>query len=135
VSNVIDFLERFGRDAELRHASDEDVEAALKQAGIEPALQIAIVGKDQSALERLLGADTNVCCLVNKPDDEEEEEEDDVEEEDEDEDEDEDDEDEIDDDDEDEDEDDDEDEDEDEDDEDDEEENMKSLNRVVERVA
>jgi len=128
VSNVIDFLERFGRDAELRHASVEDVEAALKQAGIEPAVQLAIVSKDQNALERLLGADTNVCCLVDKPD---EEEDDDVEE-DEDED-DEDDEDEFEDDEDDEDDDEDEEEDEDEDDE--EEKNMKSLNRVLERVA
>jgi hypothetical protein len=125
VSNVIDFLERFGRDAELRHASEEEVDLALVLAGIDPTLRAAIVGKDQSALERLLGADTNVCCLINKPDDEEEEE-DDVEEEDEDED----DEDDFEDDDEDEDDEDDEDEDE-----DDEEENMKSLGRVVERVA
>ena len=131
MSNVIDFLERFGRDAELRHASDEDVEAALKQAGIEPAVRLAIVGKDQRALEQLLGADTNVCCLINK-DDEEEEEDDDVEEDEDDEDED----DEFDeDDDEDEDDEDDEDEDEDEDEDDDEEKNVKSLNRVVERVA
>jgi hypothetical protein len=126
---VIDFLERFGRDAELRHASDEDVETALKQAGIEPAVRLAIVSKDQGALERLLGADTNVCCLVNKPDEEEEEEDDDV---DEDEDEDEDEDDEFEDDDED---DEDEDEDEDEDDEEEEEKNLKSLNRVVDRVA
>ena len=127
MSNVIDFLERFGRDAELRHASDEDVEAALKQAGIEPAVRLAIVGKDQRALEQLLGADTNVCCLINKDDEEEEEDDDAEEDEDEDED------DEFD---EDEDEDeDDEDEDEDEDEDDEEEKNVKSLNRVVERVA
>jgi hypothetical protein len=126
---VIDFLERFGRDAELRHASDEDVETALKQAGIEPALRLAIVGKDQIELERLLGADTNVCCLINKPDDEEEEDDDvdeDEEDDEDDEDEDEDEDDEFDDDEDDED-------DEEEEDEDDEEEN--SLNRVVERVA
>jgi hypothetical protein len=131
VSNVIDFLERFGRDAELRHASDEDMDVALTQAGIEPALRLAIAGKDQGALERLLGADTNVCCLINKPDDEEEEDDDVDEDEDEDEDDDDDDDDEF----EDDDEDDEDDEDEDEDEDDEEEENMKSLNRVVERVA
>jgi hypothetical protein len=74
VSNVIDFLERFGQDAELRYASDADVEAALREAGLDPAVRTAIVDKDQGALERLLGADTNVCCLINKPDEEEEEE-------------------------------------------------------------
>jgi hypothetical protein len=127
VSNVIDFLERFGRDAELRYASAEDVEAALQQSGIEPAVRLAIVGKDQDALERLLGADTNVCCMINKPDDEEEEEEDDEEE-----DEDEDDED-FDEDDEDEDEDDEEDEDEDED--EDDVENVNAGEPVRDRAA
>ena len=86
MSNVIDFLERFGRDAELRDASVDAVEEAMRVAGIDPSVRLAIVGKDQSALERLLGADTNVCCMVNAPDkEEEEEEEDDDEEEEEDE--------------------------------------------------
>ena len=67
MSNVIDFLERFGGDANLRYASDDAVEAALKLAGIDEAVQAAIVAKDQSALEALLGVDTNVCCIVNKP--------------------------------------------------------------------
>jgi hypothetical protein len=130
VSNVIDFLERFGRDAELRHASAEDMEAALRQVGIEPAVRLAIVSKDQGALERLLGADTNVCCMINKPDDEEEEEEDD-----EDDDEDEDDED-LDEDDEDDDEDeDDEDDDEDEDEDEDEVENVNVGEPATDRAA
>jgi hypothetical protein len=81
VSNVINFLERFGADADLRHASDEAVNEALRAAGIDPAVRLAIVGKDQGELERLLGADTNVCCMINAPDEEEEEEEDDGEEE------------------------------------------------------
>jgi hypothetical protein len=128
VSNVIDFLERFGGDAQLRYAADDAVEAALKLAGIDQAIRAAIVSKDQRALEALLGADTNVCCVVNKPDDEEEEEEEDEDDEDED-----DEDDEFDDDEEDED---DEDEDDDEDDEeDDEEEEMRSRKRVAERVA
>ena len=81
MSNVINFLERFGADADLRHASDEAVNEALRAAGIDPAVRLAIVGKDQGELERLLGADTNVCCMINAPDEEEEEEEDDGEEE------------------------------------------------------
>jgi hypothetical protein len=128
VLNVIDFLERFGQDAGLRYATGDVVAEALQQAGIDPAVRLAIVSKDQDALERLLGADTNVCCMINKPDDEEEEEEDD-----EDEDEDEDDED-FDEDDE-EDEDDDEDEDEDEDDDKDEVENVNAGEPVRDRAA
>ena len=84
MSNVIDFLEQFGRDAGLRHASGEEAEAALRLAGIEPAMRTAIMDKDQSALEQLLGADTNVCCLINKPDEEEEGNEEELEEDDED---------------------------------------------------
>jgi hypothetical protein len=75
VSNVIDFLERFGQDADLRHAGDEAVAEALRNAGIEPALQAAVLDKDQRALQALLGADTNVCCMVFKEDEEEETEE------------------------------------------------------------
>jgi hypothetical protein len=130
VLNVIDFLERFGEDAGLRYATGDVVAEALQQAGIDPAVRLAIVSKDQAALERLLGADTNVCCMINKPDDEEEEEEDD---EDEDEDEDEDDED-FDEDDEDEDEDEDED-DEDEDEEEDDVENVNAGQPVTDRAA
>jgi hypothetical protein len=87
VLNVIDFLERFGEDAELRHASREALEEALRSAGIDPALRAAILGKDQRTLEALLGADANVCCTVHQDDEEEETEKDD-EDEDEDEDED-----------------------------------------------
>ena len=76
MSNVIDFLERFGQDASLRHATGEAVEEALQSAGIDPGVCAAILNKDQGALEALLGANTNVCCLVHKEDEEEEEEDD-----------------------------------------------------------
>ena len=75
MSNVIDFLERYGQDADLRHATDEAVADALRNAGIEPALEAAVLDKDQRALEALLGADTNVCCMIFKEDEEEETEE------------------------------------------------------------
>jgi len=81
VSNVIDFLERFGYDADLRYAPGDELEAALQVAGIDPAVRAAIVNNDQRALEALLGADANVCCMINKPDDEEEDEEEEEEEE------------------------------------------------------
>ncbi|WP_458071998.1 hypothetical protein [Rhodanobacter sp. BL-MT-08] len=53
--NVIDFLERMGRDAQLRHASAAEMEVALNATEIEPELQAAILGRDQSQLEALLG--------------------------------------------------------------------------------
>jgi hypothetical protein len=134
VSNVIDFLERFGQSASLRHATSDAVAEALKNAGIAPALQAAILDKDQHKLEAFLGANTNVCCMVHSPDEEEEEEDEDDEDEDEEDDEDED----FDDD---EDEDEDEDEDDEDDEDEDEEEDEAELNsqvisrRQVDRVA
>jgi len=75
VSNVIDFLERLGQDAQLRTASSVEIDDALRAAGIEPLVRAAILNKDERALHSLLGADTNVCCLIHKEDEEEEEEE------------------------------------------------------------
>jgi hypothetical protein len=86
VSNVIDFLERFGQDADLRHAPSDALAEALKSAGIDPELRAAILANDQRTLEALLGADTNVCCMTHKEDEEEEPEEEEDEDEDEDED-------------------------------------------------
>jgi hypothetical protein len=88
VSNVIDFLERFGQDADLRYATSEMMEEALRGAGIDPALRAAILGKDQQTLEALLGAVPNICCTTHKEDEEEEEETEEDEDEDEDDDED-----------------------------------------------
>ena len=84
MSNVIDFLERMGQDAQLRYATIAEVEQALAGAQIDPALRAAILGADQLQLEALLGAATNVCCMVH-PTEEEDDEEDDDEDEDDDE--------------------------------------------------
>ncbi len=79
MSNVIDFLERMGRDSQLRHATGLDLEDALRRAGIEPGVRDAILEGDQLRLESLLGASHPICCLVNAPEEEEGEEEDDEE--------------------------------------------------------
>jgi hypothetical protein len=90
VSNVIDFLQRLGQDADLRHAPRTALEQALAEAGIDPALREALLGADQRKLESLLGVDTNVCAMISPGKKEEEEEDEDDFEDDEDEDEDED---------------------------------------------
>jgi hypothetical protein len=74
MSNVIDFLEQMGGDAQWRHITGEAMQAALIQAGIEPPVQAAILGADRGLLESLVGAIPNICCLVNHPQEEEEEE-------------------------------------------------------------
>jgi hypothetical protein len=77
MSNVIDFLECLGKDAQLRHASDPELEQALIRAQIDPAVREAILLRDQRRLESLLGATANVCCAIYAPvrEDEPEEEE------------------------------------------------------------
>lgn len=55
MTDVIDFLERMGQDAQLRHASQDEVELALTSAEVAPELQAAILAKDQAQLETLLG--------------------------------------------------------------------------------
>ncbi len=62
MSNVIEFLDAMGRNAQLRHAGAADLALALEQAQLDPALRAAILSGDQSRLEALLGARTNVVC-------------------------------------------------------------------------
>jgi hypothetical protein len=126
VSNVIDFLQKLGQDADLRHASRTALEVALAEANIDPALREALLGADQRKLETLLGADTNVCAMISpgKKEDDEEEDEDDFEDDEDDEDEDDDEDDDFEDDD---------DEDEDEDDEDDDDEDEEEENSLTPR--
>jgi hypothetical protein len=64
MSNVIDFLERMGQDAQLRDASQEKLVLALASSRINPELRAAILAKDQVRLEALLGS-INVCCMIN----------------------------------------------------------------------
>ena len=72
MSNAVEFLERLGRDAHLRHASAAQLSTALANTALDPALLTAIMDEDLQTLQLLLGADTNVCCLVFAPEDEEE---------------------------------------------------------------
>ncbi|HEX7013299.1 MAG TPA: hypothetical protein VF161_11150 [Steroidobacteraceae bacterium] len=78
MSNVIEFLERMGEDADLRYASGSELDEALQLAGVDSAARAAILAGDTRSLEALLGAAPNVCCAIEKPqpDDEEPEEED-----------------------------------------------------------
>jgi hypothetical protein len=76
MSNVIDFLEKWGQDARLRHATSAEFEQALLRAGIEPAARAAILGANRCALESLLGARSRVVCGIWAPEEKEEEEED-----------------------------------------------------------
>ncbi len=54
------------------------------EAGLVPEERAALLGGDQVALESLLGATHNICCMVNHPEEEEVEPEEEDDEEDED---------------------------------------------------
>jgi len=68
MTNVIDFLERLGRDAELRRAP---LASALSLVELPPEVRSALMARDQRSLEALLGT-SNVCCLVHAPTEEDE---------------------------------------------------------------
>lgn len=72
--DVIDFLESMGQDAQLRHASRDEVGLALSSAEIDPELRVAILARDEQGLQALLGQDP-FCCLISpaKPGEEQEE--------------------------------------------------------------
>lgn len=75
MSNVIEFLEWMGRDAGWRTGQESDVELAVANAELTPAVKAALLARDSHALDELLGASSNLCCLVHNPDDDEDEEE------------------------------------------------------------
>lgn len=72
MSNVIAFIEKMGQDAQLRHASRNEVEIALANAQIDPELRVAILGKDQERLEALLGGNNVSCAFFYDDSDERE---------------------------------------------------------------
>jgi hypothetical protein len=74
MSNVIDFLEKWGQDSQLRLATSAELEQALLSAEIEPTARAAILGADRCTLESVLGARSRVFCAVFAPDQDENEE-------------------------------------------------------------
>lgn len=74
MSNVVDLLERMGQSSRLKSLTSEQLAQELAQAGIEPAVQSAIVQQRPRQLEELIGASKNVCCMVHAPQDDEPEE-------------------------------------------------------------
>jgi hypothetical protein len=80
MTDAIDFLEQLGRNARLRHAPATELERVLAASGFEPSLRSALLADDAVRLGELLGAQPNICCLVEKPDQEDDEEEEEEEE-------------------------------------------------------
>jgi hypothetical protein len=64
--DFIEFLERLGRDASLRHAPAAVLEQAVRDAQLDPRLREALMRGDQAEVEAILGVN-NVCCMVYVP--------------------------------------------------------------------
>lgn len=73
MTDVIEFLEKMGSDAQFHQGSRDQVALALMETGIAPEVQLALIAKDQSRLEQLLGQVP--LCAVFLPGKQEEEEE------------------------------------------------------------
>lgn len=54
MTDVIEFLQKIGQDAQLRHGAQDDLERALAAAELAPDLNAAILSRDQSGLEALM---------------------------------------------------------------------------------
>ena len=74
MTDPIDFLEQLGRNARLRHAPPEELQRTLAKTDIDPELRSALLVEDTLRLGELLGAEPNICCLVEKPEEPDEEE-------------------------------------------------------------
>lgn len=75
MTDAIEFLEQLGQNARLRHAPAAELERALATTEIDPELRSALLAADTLRLGELLGAQPNICCLIEKPDQEEDEDE------------------------------------------------------------
>ena len=66
MADIIEFLERLGRDASLRHAPAAVLEQALRDAQIDSQLRAALMRGDKAEVEAMLGVN-NVCCMIFAP--------------------------------------------------------------------
>jgi hypothetical protein len=60
-----------GQNSRLQSLTGDELALELARAGVEPAVQAAIVQQRPRQLEELIGASHNVCCLVHAPQDDE----------------------------------------------------------------
>ncbi len=67
MTDIIDFLEKLGQDAQLRHADCGEIREALADARIDKTAAAAILAGDERTLARHLGARTDLNCLIFAP--------------------------------------------------------------------
>ena len=68
MSKIINLLERMGQNAVFRYADADAEQLARLMADTDPAIIEAVLSHDQNALEKMLGARTNVICGIHPAD-------------------------------------------------------------------
>ena len=71
MSNVIAFLEKMGNNAALANQAPEDYAAAVDALGLDDAPRQALLDRDSSALNGLLGGRMQMMCFLFPADGEE----------------------------------------------------------------
>ena len=72
MSDVIDFLERMGADAQLRHGTQDELELALTSSEVDQEVRSAILAKDKIRLDALLGQGGLFGMMIPAKEDEDE---------------------------------------------------------------
>ena len=67
MADVIEFLERMGQDAHLRHAPEAVLEQAMLDNRLSPRARAALTRGDRAEIEAVIGAESNVCCVIYAP--------------------------------------------------------------------
>lgn len=67
MADVIEFIERMGKDAQLRHASAAVLEQAMRDAQMSPGARAALLRGDRAEIQAILGGESNVCCVIYAP--------------------------------------------------------------------
>src|SRR5690242_3221787 len=73
MADVIDFLERMGQDAALRHAPEAVLEQAMRDAQMSARARAALMSGTRAAIQAVVGAENSVCCMIYAPEQEGEE--------------------------------------------------------------
>lgn len=66
MSDIIDFMERMGGDAQLSQASNDELAVALSTTDVTPELQCAVLARDAQKLGALVGVKP-ACVLIAPP--------------------------------------------------------------------
>jgi hypothetical protein len=64
MSNVIQFLESMGKDASLANMSRDEYAAAVKASCVDDVAQLALLSRDQNALNDSIGAYKKMMMLL-----------------------------------------------------------------------